>query len=163
MRLFLVCFTLFFSTVTLSQEVVQEVAPQKVEQVSLEKVISKTGVNTDQETTPQVGKHVAGNMDAMSMILSLLMVLALIVVVAVVLKRFQPKQQGLAGLKIITSLHLGSKERLVIVQVAEKQLLLGVTAQQITLLGNLEEPLETGANLTSELGQSVISFFQKKR
>ncbi|NQY62328.1 MAG: flagellar biosynthetic protein FliO [Alteromonadaceae bacterium] len=101
-------------------------------------------------------------MDAMTMILSLLMVLVLIVVVAVVLKRFQPKRQGLAGLKIITSVHLGSKERLVVVQVADKQLLLGVTAQQITLLDNLEKPLDTGVNLTSELGQSVISFFQKQ-
>ena len=36
----------------------------------------------------EVGKHVTANMDAMSMILSLLMVLAVIVVSAVILKRF---------------------------------------------------------------------------
>ncbi|GAA0815648.1 hypothetical protein GCM10009111_14250 [Colwellia asteriadis] len=93
------------------------------------------------QDAPQVGKHVMANMDAGSMILSLLMVLALIIVSAFVLKRFNLVQQGGSQLKVITSLSLGAKERVVVVQAGDKQLLLGVTAQQISLLDTLEEPL----------------------
>ena len=72
---------------------------------------------TSLEVAPvEVGKHVTANMDAMSMIMSLLMVLAVIVVSAMVLKRFQGAQHAINGLKIVTSLHLGSKEKLVVVQ-----------------------------------------------
>lgn len=113
-----------------------------------------------QEVTPQVGKHVGANMDAMSMILSLLMVLALIIASAFLLKRFQPARMGQKGLKVITSLHLGAKERVMVVQVADKQLLLGVTAQQITVLDTLDEPLEEHAPLSADLPQSIISLFK---
>jgi len=114
-----------------------------------------------QESTAQVGKHVTGNMDAMSMILSLLMVLALIVVSALVLKRFQPGVSNLKGLKIVTSLHLSAKERLVVIQVGDKQLLLGVTAHQISVLDTLDEPLEANSPLSPQFGQSFLSLMKK--
>ena len=50
----------------------------------------------------EVGKHVAANMDAMSMIVSLLMVLAVIIVSAMILKRFQGVRHSINGLKIVT-------------------------------------------------------------
>ena len=186
MRFVLVCLALFLSNALVSnvllaqgvppeevqkdarkeaQEVTQVVTEEKVEQVVPKvesKVDSKVMRNENDEAVLQVGKHVGGNMDAMTMIISLLMVLVLIVIAAVVLKRFQPKRPGLAGLKIITSLHLGAKERLVVVQVADKQLLIGVTAQQITLLDSLDEPLDVGATLTGDIGQSVVSLFKKQ-
>lgn len=114
-----------------------------------------------QEDSPVVGKHVASNMDATSMILSLLMVLVLIFVSALVLKRFQPQMKYAQGLKIVTSLHLGPKEKLIVVQMADKQLLLGVTAHQVTLIDTLDEPLEVGNPVTSEMGQSFIQLFNK--
>ena len=118
-------------------------------------------ISSAQENSPEVGKHVAGNMDAATMILSLLMVLVLILLLAFVLKRFQPSNKSLSGLKVITSLHLTTRERLVVVQVGEKQLLLGVTANQITLLDTLEEPLEENATIPTQLGQSFISMLKK--
>lgn len=114
-----------------------------------------------QESAPKVGKHVAGNMDAATMILSLLMVLALIVVLALVLKRFQPGSKSVSGLKVVTSLHLTTRERLVVVQTGDKQLLLGVTAHQITLLDTLDTPLEENAIIPAQLGQSFISMLKK--
>lgn len=110
----------------------------------------------------EVGKHVAANMDAMSMILSLLMVLAVIVISAIILKRFQGVQQSFNGLKIITSLHLGSKEKLVVVQSGDKQLLLGVTSQQITLLETLEKPLVTGQENSFDFSHSLAKFLKQK-
>jgi len=118
---------------------------------------------TSVEVAPvEVGKHVTANMDAMSMIMSLLMVLAVIVVSAMVLKRFQGAQQAINGLKIVTSLHLGSKEKLVVVQAGEKQLLLGVTPQQITLLETLDEPLVTSKESSVDFAQSLAKLLKQK-
>lgn len=117
------------------------------------------------QAVPEVGKHVGGNMDAMSMIVSLLMVLALIVITAFILKRFQPNRFDNKDLKIITRLQLGTKESLIVVQVGEKQQLLGVTSGQITLLDTLDEPLVSHANnlKTSDIGQSLVQLFKKSR
>lgn len=113
--------------------------------------------------SPEVGKHVMANMDAGSMILSLLMVLALIIICALVLKRFNFTQQSASQLKIVTSLSLGAKERVVVIQAGEQQLLLGVTAQQVTLLERLTEPLKVPTMSTAELPKSVLSFLSAKK
>ena len=115
------------------------------------------------EKTPEVGKHVMANMDAGSMILSLLMVLALIIICAFVLKRFNLAQQGVSQLKVITSLSLGSKERVVVIQAGEQQLLLGVTAQQVTLIERLAEPLASPGLNTAELPKNLLSFLTAKK
>lgn len=114
-----------------------------------------------QESSPEVGKHAAANMDAASMILSLFMVLAVIVVLALLFKRIQPGNSQLSGMKVITSLHLSTKEKLVVVQVNDKQLLLGVTAHQITLIDTLDKPLEENQLIPSQLGQSFLSMLKK--
>lgn len=113
--------------------------------------------------TPQVGKHVMANMDAGSMILSLLMVLALIIICALVLKRFNLTQQGVSQLKVVTSLSLGAKERVVVIQAGEQQLLLGVTAQQVTLIERLAEPLASQSLKTAELPKGLWSFLLAKK
>ena len=111
----------------------------------------------------EVGKHVTANMDAMSMILSLLMVLAVIVISAIILKRFQGVQHNINGLKVITSLHLGAKEKLVVVQSGDKQLLLGVTAQQITLLETLDEPIISGQEKSLDFAPFIAKYLKQKQ
>jgi flagellar protein FliO/FliZ len=113
--------------------------------------------------TPQVGKHVMANMDAGSMILSLLMVLVLIILCAFVLKRFNLTQQGVSQLKVVTSLSLGAKERVVVIQAGEQQLLLGVTAQQVTLIERLAEPLASQTLKAAELPKGLWSFLLAKK
>ncbi len=111
---------------------------------------------------PEVGKHVMANTDAGSMILSLLMVLALIFISALVLKRFNFTQQNSGQLKVVASLSLGVKERLVVAQVGEQQLVLGVTPQQITLIKSLEEPIVASQpEKASALTGNVLAFLQK--
>lgn len=111
---------------------------------------------------PEVGKHVMANTDAGSMILSLLMVLALIFISALVLKRFKLTQQNTGQLKVVASLSLGVKERLIVAQVGEQQLVLGVTPQQITLIKSLEEPIiSSQSEKISALPGNVLAFLQK--
>ena len=102
--------------------------------------------NTTSKVT-EVGQHVMANMDAGSMILSLVMVLGLIVACALLLKRFNVVQQGSEHLKMVASLSLGPKERVVVIQAGKEQFLLGINSAsnsgQITLIDKLKQPLET--------------------
>ncbi len=79
---------------------------------------------------------VSGN-DIGAMVLALFAVLVVIVVLASLLKRFNLKFQGASGMKVLSSVSLGAKERLVIVDVGGEKLLLGVTQQSIDCLKEL--------------------------
>lgn len=75
--------------------------------------------------------------------LSSLLVIGVILVLGWLLRRLRGAAMlgGSRQLKVVSSLALGQRERLVVVQVGEEQWLLGVTAQQISGLGKLEHPL----------------------
>jgi len=113
------------------------------------------------EKTPEVGKHVMANMDAGSMIVSLLMVLALIIVSAFVLKRFNLTQQNSSQLRVIASLSLGAKEKVIVVQIGEEQLVLGVCPAHISLLKTLETPIESQTVKSAVLSGGLVNFLQK--
>lgn len=138
--------------------------------IAQENSLAKVGVENiaaDKTTaiTPpkniEVGRHVMGNMDAGSMIVSLLLVLFAIVIAAWLLKKLQVGGNTVNGLKVVTSLNLGSKERLVVVQIGEKQLLLGITGQQINLLDTLDEPIVIKSGVPIELSQTLARFTRK--
>jgi len=113
---------------------------------------------------PEVGKHVMANVDPSNMILSLLMVLAVIVVSALILKRFNFVQQRTEQMNIVASLSLGAKERVVVVQVGDQQMVLGVTQQQITFIDNLAEPLaKPNQNNMPLMTSNIFSFLQQSR
>jgi len=114
------------------------------------------------QASSTVGQHVAGNMDVTSMLLSLLMVLALIIVSALLLKRFNLVPRSNAELTLITSLALGNKEKIVVIQIQDKQLLLGVTGQQITLLDTLEQPIVAKPMAANNLTRSLTSLMKKR-
>jgi flagellar protein FliO/FliZ len=140
----------FFSLVVCAQQAVDDNS------------VTNTAPTTEViEKTPEVGKHVMANMDAGSMILSLLMVLAVIFISAIVLKRFNVVQQNTNQLKMVANLSLGSKERIVVIQVAEQQLVLGVTPQQVTLIDRLDEPLDTSSQSSLPMAGNVLAFLQK--
>lgn len=176
-------FTLFFglllcllTTVSFAQETAIASKNAKIESVQVENILVKSTliestpkapqlVVTEKEVvtekTPEVGKHAMANIDASSMILSLLMVLALILISAFVLKRFNLTQQGSNQLKVIASLSLGAKEKIIVVQIGEQQLVLGVCPQQISLLKDLENPIDIQVGKPLALSGNVLSFLQK--
>lgn len=123
-----------------------------------------TLMNNPVAPAAKVGRHVNEDIDLLSMVVSLGVVLAIIVIVAFLLKRIQGGKTSLNGLKLISSLHLGTKEKIVVVQAGEKQWLLGVTPQQINLLSELTEPLTSSdSESTSPELPSVIAFLLKGR
>ena len=71
---------------------------------------------------------------------ALLGIIVLILAAAWVVKRVMPgamRNQAASGLKVSASASLGARERVVIVNVDDARLVLGVTAQQVTLLHKL--------------------------
>lgn len=80
---------------------------------------------------------------------ALLLVLAVFYVFARVMRQVQGGRGAMhSGLSIVGSLSLGQRERVVVVQAGEQQLVLGVTANQVNTLHVLAHPLSTGG--TSE-------------
>jgi len=74
--------------------------------------------------------------------LGLLVVLAVIIAMAWLVKRFGHLRGGVQGqLKIVGGVSLGTRERVVVLQVGEQQLVLGVAPGQIRTLHVLEQPL----------------------
>ena len=79
------------------------------------------------------------------LLLGLLLVIALILGLAWLVRRVQ--QQGPRGqqvIKVISTQHLGPRERLVLGQVGQEQLLIGVAGGRITPLHSLREPVRPG-------------------
>lgn len=87
-------------------------------------------------------KSPIGGEDIGATLLALIVVLAVIVGLAMVAKRFNLKIQGNADMKVLSTMSLGTKERLMIVDVAGKKLLLGVTAERIECLKELPDTVE---------------------
>ena len=89
-----------------------------------------------------VGQHAASAPGLFGAFFTLLLVLGLIIGLGWLLKRmpgggFRPAE----GLKVVASINVGAKERVVVVDVNGQQLLLGITAGGISTLHQLPEPL----------------------
>jgi len=83
---------------------------------------------------------------------ALIIVLAVFYVFARVMRQMQSMQGGFhSGLKVVGALSLGQREKVVVVQAGDKQLVLGVTSTQVNTLHILENPLPASAGAV-ELG-----------
>ena len=101
-------------------------------------------------------------MSLLQTLLGLVLVLGCIVLVGWLLKRTHSFHTAANGqLKIIAGLPLGTRERAVLVQVGDKQLLLGVTAQQISLLHTLETPLVTQQPAQGDFANKLRQLMQQ--
>ncbi len=84
--------------------------------------------------------------DSVQAIMVLTLLLILIVAVPWLLRRVSGLTLGLDGrLRVLTAVAVGPRERVVLVEVGQEQLLLGVAPGQVRLLHVLPEPLVTPA------------------
>ena len=116
--------------------------------------------STEAVASPAVRSQVMGNDSLNSgylvqLIMGLLFVLLCIVVLAWLAKRVNRLQSSSDGsLQVLGGISMGARERVVLVQVGETQLLLGVAPGRINMLHQLEEPLEragTGSGDRAEM------------
>ncbi len=86
-------------------------------------------------------------------VLGLLVILLLIGGTAWLLRRFTPLQSSAQGnMKVLGGLPLGPRERVVLIQVGEKQLLVGVAPGRVQTLHVLEQPLAFNQSKQNGLG-----------
>ncbi len=73
------------------------------------------------------------------------LIVGLILLMGYVAKKITPMATGGSanGMKVVSSLPLGIKEKLVLVQVGEQQVLLGVTQHNISRIENFSHPVLT--------------------
>lgn len=82
------------------------------------------------------------------MLLALGLVLALVLALYWLARRFLPGATGLGqtpGLKVLGRLALGPKKGLVLVEVGQRVLVLGLGEQDITLLATIDDPAEVAS------------------
>jgi len=92
-----------------------------------------------QQITEQ--KSVISSTSLLNMFGSLLVVLALVVLLAWLYKKMAQRLPGSGQIKVVTSLALGPRERILVIEIQGKQRVIGVTAQQVNFLFELEQPL----------------------
>ncbi|WP_232455162.1 flagellar biosynthetic protein FliO [Oceanisphaera avium] len=97
--------------------------------------------------------------------LSSLLVIGAIFVLGWILRRLRSAAflGGSKQLKIVASLSLGQRERIIVVQVGKEQRLLGVTAQQISDLGALAQPLVSADTITDTQPTIITTPLNKER
>ncbi|SOU00516.1 flagellar biosynthetic protein FliO [Xanthomonas arboricola] len=109
----------------------------------------------------QVGAQAPSSPSLFGAVFALLLVLALIVGLGWLLKRMPGSGfRSTEGLRVVTSLAVGAKERVVVVEVNGQQLLLGVTAGGINTLHTLHEPLPSAPAPTLPNFKQLPNFAQ---
>lgn len=94
---------------------------------------------------PAADTSLVGSM--IQVVLALALVLCLIVAAAWLMRRFSlAPRSGNGQMRVVSGVMVGQRERVVIVEVGEQWLVLGVTAQNVNLLSHLPKP----ENATSE-------------
>lgn len=108
------------------------------------------------ETSPPEPGIGAGQV--VTVLAGLAFVLALVFACGWFVKRFSGMNTSRGGaIKVVSVLPVGTRERLALVEVGGQQLLLGITAQQITTLHTFDEPVvdATETKNNSEFAQKL--------
>lgn len=98
------------------------------------------------------------------LLLGLLLVVSLIFILAWAFRRanFVPGQGS--GMRVIASIGLGARERAVLVQCGDKQMLLGVASGSVTLLAQFDEPvLDPKAAPSGDFAGKLAQILQQRK
>lgn len=123
------------------------------------------------DTLQQAAQTTAGSGDSVGLLMmgktamSLLIVVAIILACAWLLKRIGPNRRaGTQHLRVVASTPVGQRERVVIVEVDDRWLVLGVGGGQVTKLDSMTPPPNTpvtsgsaplSGSFASRLGQAL--------
>lgn len=93
-------------------------------------------------------------------VISLALVLGAVLLLGFLYKKMQLKLPGNQHFRVVATLNVGQRERLLVIEMQGKQRVLGVTAQQINFLFELETPLSE-EKLASDFHTQLQSFLKK--
>lgn len=110
---------------------------------------------------PETAVAQSNTTSATTGLLQIVAALAVVIAVMLAMAWLMKRVGGISPLhrfpmKVIGAVSLGNRERVVVIEVADQCLVLGVTAQQITLLSNLPKQ-ESIAVVSNPDGQAAIN------
>ena len=121
-------------------------------------VAAQTGSQADIATQPL---RQSANLPGLGQIvISLALVVGAIIVLALLYKKLQLKMPGSKHFKVVATLPVGQKERILVIEIQGKQRVIGVTPHSVNFLFDLENPLPE-EKLASDLHTQLQSFLKK--
>ncbi|PFG55653.1 flagellar protein FliO/FliZ [Vibrio sp. ES.051] len=113
-------------------------------------------------SAPHAFAAAPSNLDLATTLGSLVLVIGVILLLAWLLKRMQGPTMGQQrGLRIVSQLPVGTKERIAVVQVGEEQFLIGITSQSIQALAKLDKPLKEQELATNAFANQFSQLIKK--
>ena len=114
--------------------------------------------------TPVLSKGLEPSGHIWQIIMSLSLILVLIFMSAWLVKRFG-RVNGLASdkMQVLANMAVGQRERIILLEIGDEQLLIGVTSSRVSLLHQLKEPIEVAkpTNIAVGLGQNFSEKLQE--
>jgi flagellar protein FliO/FliZ len=105
--------------------------------------------------------------DMWQVVLALALVVATIIAAAWLMRRLNPgAMAGTGAMKIVAALSVGPRERLMLIDIGGRQLLLGITPTQINTLESFDQPVVTASgspSQVSEFGARLMHAIRSKR
>lgn len=101
--------------------------------------LSSMSLAAEEAPVSAVREDVLTSQAIMQMLLGLALVIAVIFILAWVLRRVSNLQQTHQKMKVVSSLSLGTRERAVLIEVGDRQVLLGVAPGSVSLLESFPE------------------------
>ncbi len=95
----------------------------------------------------------------LSVFMSLILVIGIVFMLAYLMRRFNVTQSGSQELQVVASMVVGTRERMMVIQVGQEQHLIGITANRINHLAKLEQPISGNAateNLKSKFQNLLL-------
>ncbi|WP_048692753.1 flagellar biosynthetic protein FliO [Catenovulum maritimum] len=93
-----------------------------------------------------------------TLLLSLIAMLALIFVLATLVKKTNLGQMKSGAMRVVSVLPLTAREKVILIEVGDKQMLLGVSAQSVNLLKELDEKVTVPE---TDFRQTMSQFLSK--
>jgi len=117
-----------------------------------------------QETVPSLPATPISVVGLIQVVFALLLVLGAIGLFAWLLRRVGPGHSGASGLlKVVGGVMVGPRERLVLVEVGDTWLLLGVAASNVTLVHSMPRPPDAPTPSPSPVGTFRQLLMQSRR
>lgn len=104
-------------------------------------------LNNDEFAKPSTTKKRSMTVDMVTFYIGAFGVIALIIVLCLWLKKFKlALNSKFRDFEILRVLSVGTKERVVLLQAGEEQIIVGVTSQSVNLICKLDKPLSNSSN-----------------
>lgn len=93
-------------------------------------------------------------------VISLALVIGLVLMLAAIYRKVQLKLPGSQHFKIVSSVSVGPKERILVIEIQGKQRVIGVTPHSVNFLFDLDSPLPA-EKLASDFHTQLQTFLKK--